>query len=208
MALSGRSSSYEEYLRRSVIMQWNACGLRGRLSDLRQRLFKYRFPFVLICEPNITSSFRLSGYLQLWSRQDISTSKVLLFVRRDIVYARHNITDHASNEYICVSVKHKQRVFSIIGGYIPPKARFDCRYLSSVIQSCPGPHILIGDFNAHHPLWGSVTTSKRGEQLTTFLHDEGLATIIDGSPTFLRGPTYSSSLDLAFVSRSILPSAT
>lgn len=71
---------------------------------------------------------------------------------------------------------------------------------------CPGPRIIMGD-NAHHPLWGSVTMNKLGEELANFMHNEGLATIND-SPTFVRGPTYSSSLDLAFVSRSLLHSTT
>ncbi|KAK8778230.1 hypothetical protein V5799_020429 [Amblyomma americanum] len=37
------------HLRRSVVMQWNAWGLRGHLSDFGQRVHKYRFPVRVIC---------------------------------------------------------------------------------------------------------------------------------------------------------------
>lgn len=74
---------------RSVVMQWNARGLRGRLSDFRQRAQKYRFPVIVICEQNTPSAFRLSGYVLLWSREADETSKVLVCIRRDISHYRH-----------------------------------------------------------------------------------------------------------------------
>lgn len=188
-------------------MQWNARGLRGRLSDFRQRVFKYQFPVIVICEPNMDSSFRISGYVQIWSRNDQTSSKVLVCVRHDLVYFRHDVPSHTTNDYVCLTIKHRWRTFSVIGGYIHPRARIDCSHLMSVLQASQGPHIVIGDFNAHHPLWGSTMTNTRGKTLADFMCSQGLYVLNDGSPTFIRGTTYSSCLDLTFVSRSLLSSA-
>ncbi|KAH9370727.1 hypothetical protein HPB48_013966 [Haemaphysalis longicornis] len=59
---------------------------------------------------------------------------------------------------------HKRRVISVIGAYIPPRADVDFTYLSSVVHTCSGPHIA-GDFKAHHPVWGSAATNKKGNDL-------------------------------------------
>ncbi|KAH9376695.1 hypothetical protein HPB48_019183 [Haemaphysalis longicornis] len=118
---------------------------------------------------------------------------------------RHALSAHASNGYICVTLTHKRQVISVIGAYIPPRADVDCTYLSSVVHTCPGPHIIVGDFNAPHPLWGSAATNKEGNDMADFIHDESFVSINDGSPTFC-GPR--SCLDLAIVSRTLSPSET
>lgn len=198
----------EERIRHSVIFQWNARGLQGRLGDFRQRVFKYRFPIIVICEPNLDSPFRLSGYEQFLSDTKGSLSKVLLCIRRDLTYTHHQVPVHNSNEYVSVSVKHKRRTFTVVGGYVPPRGRFDSLHLETIIDGSPGPHIITGDFNAHHHLWGSNRVDCRGRRLADFIHNRDFVTLNDGSPTFIRGVTYSSCLDLALVPRRFSPSVT
>ena len=147
---------FEERMRQSLVMQWNARGLRGRLTDFRQWVFKYQFPVIVVCEPNMDSTFRISGYIQMWSRSDQRTSKVLVCIRRDLTYVRHDIVPHTNNDYVSLTITHKRRTFSVIGGYIHPSAKIDCSHMKTVLQAAQSPHIVIGDFNAHHPLWGAL----------------------------------------------------
>lgn len=45
--------------------------------------------------------------------------------------------------------------------------------------------MIVGDFNAHHPLWGSNKTDKRGKDLEEIILDLNLAILNDGAPTFV-----------------------
>lgn len=49
--------------------------------------------------------------------------------------------------------------------YIPPPPLniFDKNAFQNLIQQLPKPYILLGDFNAHHMLWGSNCNDTRGK---------------------------------------------
>lgn len=111
---------------------------------------------------------------------------------------------HDTNEYACITVKSKSRKFTLISAYIQPTATFDTERLERVIQNTPSPHILCGDFNAHHELWGGIRNDKRGNTISELISKLNLALLNDGRPTFYRGTTVSSALDLSFVSSSFL----
>ncbi|KAH9371730.1 hypothetical protein HPB48_021690 [Haemaphysalis longicornis] len=75
-----------------------------------------------------------------------------------------------------------------------------------IIDDCPVPHIIVGDFNAHHEIWGSIVNTTRGRRLANFIQTHDLDILNDGSPTFFQGATYSSCLDLALISRRLVQS--
>ncbi|KAH9366827.1 hypothetical protein HPB48_021322 [Haemaphysalis longicornis] len=154
MALTSQQPTLQKRICQSFIFQWNARGLKGRLDDFKQRVLKYHFPIIVICEPYITS-FRLSGYEQFSSDASGSSSKVLVCIRRDLTYIRHQVPAHSSNQFVAVTVQCKTNTFSVIAGYVSPRARFDDNHLDTIIDGCPVPHIIVGDFNAHHEIWGN-----------------------------------------------------
>ena len=47
--------------------------------------------------------------------------------------------------------------------YIPPSVDVSLSDLGRLIQQLLAPFILIGDFNAHSPLWGDVKQDFRGQ---------------------------------------------
>ena len=47
------------------------------------------------------------------------------------------------------------KTISICNVYLPPNRPIDKYDLVSLINQLPRPAILLGDFNAHNPLWGS-----------------------------------------------------
>lgn len=56
----------------------------------------------------------------------------------------------------------------------------------------PGEKLIMGDFNAKSPLWGSPTGDKRGEYFSEWLSTLNLNVLNDGiRPTFIRGQTKS-----------------
>ena len=54
--------------------------------------------------------------------------------------------------------------------YIPPQDPIN-KELNNLINQLPKPYILMGDFNSHNILWGSRTTSKRGQTLEKMINN-------------------------------------
>lgn len=194
--------SFLKEVKEAFVFQWNARGLKSRISDFRPFVFKNKFPIIVICEPNIESAIRLSGYEAFMSGTCSDRSKVIVYVRCDFTYVLHPVAPDDENQYVCLTVKCKNVKLTLVGAYISPSRRFNNARLSAILKATPGPWIITGDFNAHHPLWGSLKMDSRGRRVLSFASNHELCCLNDGSPTFLRGLTYSSCLDLTFVSRS------
>lgn len=205
--MSKDGSVIEDQIQRATIFQWNARGLKTRLSDFRQFIQKYRFPILAICESKLCTDFRLSGYEVFHSARTSGPARVMVAVRKELTYVSYDVQQHPDNEYVCVTVQHGKCKFSVIAAYIPPGARFEEKRLEDLLNNCPPPHIMTGDFNAHHPVWGSLHMNTRGRCLADLAAAHHLSVLNDGSPTYLRGTTCSSCLDVTFVTNTILSSA-
>lgn len=155
-----------------------------------------------ISEANIGdgANFKISGYSFITSKRLSGGSRSLLGIRKDLTYAEYDVTPHDTNEYVCAIVKSKSRHFTVISTYIQTATPFDSQRLEHIVQNTPSPHILCGDFNAHHEVWGSTHNDKRGRQINDVAERLNLVLLNDGTPTFYRGETVSSVLDLTFVS--------
>lgn len=148
------SLPFHKEVKKASLLQWNARGLKSRISDFRQFVFENRFPILVICEPNIQNVIRISGYEAFMSSTCGDVSKVIVYIRCELTYVLHPVPPHDNNQYICLIVKTKELTFTLVAAYIAPSSRFDCKRLHDVLSATPGPTILTGDFNAHHPLWG------------------------------------------------------
>lgn len=131
----------------------------------------------------------------------------MIAVRKELTYVSYDVQHHPDNEYVCVTIQHGKCKVSVIAAYIPPGVRFEEKRLEDILNNCPPPHILTGDFNAHHPVWGSLHMNTRGRRLADLAAAHHLSVLNDGSPTYLRGTTCSSCLDVTFMTNTILSSA-
>ncbi|KAH7939471.1 hypothetical protein HPB52_012777 [Rhipicephalus sanguineus] len=171
-----------------------------------QFVYKHRFPVIAISESRVRTGIRLSGYTITVSSTGMDTSRVLLAVRNDLTFNVHHISADASNKYAAVTVKWDTLAFTVIAAYIPPRATFDVDRLQDIIDGTPGPHILTGDFNAHHPAWGGRKTSVRGRRLFDIAHRNNLAILNDGQPTFFKNDRCSA-LDVTMISAHLMSTA-
>ena len=104
---------------------------------------------------------------------------------------------------VAVEVILNGKKINIVSLYIPPgEDNFSISDVRSLFVEvlAHGPFVLLGDLNAHHPLWGSSHESGRGTEIDALLTDFNLVCLNDGSPTYLSS-TYRtfSSIDLAIV---------
>ena len=95
-------------------------------------------------------------------------------------------------------------VFTICSIYAPPSKCIDIRELQHLSSQIQGPVMLLGDFNAHNPLWGSDNLTPKGRVIETFTTQNDLCLFNDGSYTFLHSGNGSySAIDLSFSSPDI-----
>lgn len=154
------------------------------MSDFRQFVFKYHFPVIAISESRVGPNVRISGYELFHSQRGTGLSRVLLGIRKDLTYVEHTLSPNDTNEYIAVTIRKGGICFTVITGYIPPRATFDAQRLADILWQTPSPHLLTGDFNAHHSLWGSTKNNARGKALFEIMLNYDLVILNDGSPTF------------------------
>ena len=89
--------------------------------------------------------------------------------------------------------------------YVPPKSILSVHKLHNLIEQLPAPFILLGDFNAHNPLWGSDSLSNKGKVLEEFMSQEDLCFFNDGSATYLHpGNGAYSAIDLTVTDGALL----
>ena len=69
--------------------------------------------------------------------------------------------------------------------YIPPSVDVSLSDLERLIQQLPTPFVLVGDFNAHSPLWGDVRQDSWGQMVEKLLDDYyNLCLLNTGEPTY------------------------
>jgi len=45
--------------------------------------------------------------------------------------------------------------------YFPPSAKWSINDITDLVEQLPSPVLLLGDFNAHKPLWGSNKIDRK-----------------------------------------------
>ncbi|GFX00970.1 putative RNA-directed DNA polymerase from transposon X-element [Trichonephila clavipes] len=78
--------------------------------------------------------------------------------------------------------------------------------LNNLVDQLPAHFVILGDFNGHSTLRGSVKTNNRSRQIEQVLSDHCLCLLNHEEPTYFHEPTRSfHTLDLAICSPSLLP---
>ncbi|GFV39560.1 putative RNA-directed DNA polymerase from transposon X-element [Trichonephila clavipes] len=101
---------------------------------------------------------------------------------------------------------HSTSLITVCCLYLPPNTVIHQHDLNNLVDQLPALFIILGDFNAHSILWGSVKTNPRGRQIKQVLSDHCLCLLNHEEPTYFHEPTRSfHTLDLAICSPSLLP---
>ncbi|GFT42958.1 putative RNA-directed DNA polymerase from transposon X-element [Trichonephila clavipes] len=112
---------------------------------------------------------------------------------------------HTSLQAVAVRI-HSTSLFTVCCLYLPPNVVIRQQDLNDLVDQLPAPFVILGDFNGHSTLWGSVKTNHRGRQIEQVLSDHCLCLLNHEEPTHFHEPTRSfHTLDLAICSPSLLP---
>ena len=184
------------------IFQWNMRGLEANREQL-QLLVKQFSPAVLCLQECLSSTVSFSPY-QLVSSLDKSEHRrgVSLLCHPSVLASPVSLDTPLEAVAARVSLEKTVTVCCL---YLSPSYSIDKRALTALIEQLPRPFLLLGDFNAHSPLWGSDSTSARGLMIEELLDECNLSLFNDGSPTHYTSFSGNfSHLDLSICDPSLL----
>ncbi|GFV11593.1 putative RNA-directed DNA polymerase from transposon X-element [Trichonephila clavipes] len=142
------------------------------------------------CVRKDTEGSSVSGGVCIFTSLDVPSSALLL---------------HTSLQAVAVRI-HSTSLITVCCLYLPPNDVIHQQDLNNLVDQSPASFVILGDFNGHSTLWGSVKTNLRGRQIEQVLSDHCLCLLNHDEPTYFHEPTRSfHTLDLAICSPSLFP---
>lgn len=190
-----------------ALLQWNCRGCIHHSCELKMILAKYT-PFCVCLQethfrPN--QPYSLKGY-QIFRKDVIPDRRaqggVAIFMRQEV----HCINIPLNTALQAVAVRISVPFIVTVCNLYLPEFNWQLRDLEDLILQLPSPFLLLGDFNAHSPLWGPDSLDTRGRLIEQFLDNSGSALLNTGAVTRFnaRSNTFSA-IDLTIVSPQLAP---
>ena len=187
----------------NVIIQWNCRGLRANIDELNILIQLYNPAAICLQEiklNNNNTSINFKNYNCYYNINNCNNNQggVMICTRIDLPHSLANA--HPNLQAITCRISLHQTIL-ISSLYLPPNAPIDTLELENFMSQGQTPHIVLGDFNAHSPLWGSTHLSIRGKIVEDIIQKDDMYILNKKQPTYLHPGTGSfSAIDLALCS--------
>ena len=183
-------------------LQWNINGINSHYEDLKLLVHDHK-PKIVALQETLQSSFSFAGYNIYHKKENANARGISLMIENCLVSSE--VVLQTNLEAIAARVTVCKKAYTFCNLYLSPSKAYSKASIENVLDQLPRPFVLMGDFNAHHPLWGSTSSSPRGDDLVDIFSLRNLCVINDGSNTFLRDySNYTSCLDLTVVDPAIV----
>ena len=73
-----------------------------------------------------------------------------------------------------------KKTLTVCNLYLPPSLDVNFSDLEHLVKQLPAPFVIVGDFNAHSPLWGDVRQDSRAQVVGKLLNDYNLCLLNTG----------------------------
>ena len=188
------------------ILQWNCNGIKSKNNELISFIDEHQIKVVVIQETklsvNSTPPVIPNFTLVRKDRRD-NGGGVAIFVHRSILFAQApDLPGDGHTESNGIKIGD----IKIRNIYIPPVTScapgFEPNF--QAILSEPDS-LILGDFNAHNPLWYSNIQDARGEKLAEEIAESNFGVLNENVPTRLPSNGQPTSPDISLASTSLLP---
>ena len=202
-----RSPESEKQL---MIIQLNCNGIKNKLVELKVLTYNTKPDILCLCEtftkPNYEPKFM--GYNSHWSHRQGHKGGLGILIRRDLSFKIRTLIpfNNPKLEIQCIQLFSSGEPIDIVNIYNPQKSITE-EELHHYAAQLSDHSILIGDFNAHSPIWdqrGRSNTS--GSSIEQFITNSNFHLLNDcNTPTYLdHRHNTSSCLDLCIVSTPLM----
>src|SRR6266516_5737769 len=190
------------------ILQWNCRGLKANLPELD--LLLQTFSPAAICLQETFQSKNKPINLRKYSHFYKNHLKndgtpgggVSIFIKRNIPHSQILLNTPLQAMAVKISLHRPITLCSI---YLSPNTNIDTADLDAVVSQLPSPILLLGDFNAHSPLWGCNALDDRGKICEDLINRHNLCILNSKTPTHLHSATGSrTAIDLSICDHSLM----
>ena len=169
-------------------MQWNCRGARINLAEM-QILMQHYQPSIICLQETYITDINHSVNRDYYNNHKIAINTngrrqggVSILVRTNIPHS--SLTLATTIQAVAVRVT-LHRIITICSIYLPPNTAINIQELDDLLNQLPLPVILMGDFNAHSPLWGCKDLNSRGRVIEDFINNNNLCLLNEGISTYL-----------------------
>ena len=192
-------------------LQWNVRGVSSNWEELSTLINEHCPDVIALQETKSNSDFKLKGFDCYHTKinPNPSVGGVSLLVNCSLVSSEVNLQTDLEAKAVKISIGNK--TYTVCSVYLSPSENYTKTSIENLLDQLPRPAILMGDFNAHNPLWGSASRDTRGKDLEEIFDLLNLCVLNDGTHTRLdsrvirgRVNNTTSALDLTVVDPSVV----
>ena len=132
-----------------------------------------------------------------------ATGGVALLISND--FPQNPIPLNTNIQVIAIQI-HIHQLITVCSIYLPPNDILQQSDLNNFVMQLSSPFLLLGDFNAHSPLWRSPNINSRGQIIEDFITNNCLCIFNNGENTHFHEPSNTfHAIDLVISSPILLP---
>ena len=192
------------------ILQWNVRGLRARAEELKVLLRDHDPGILCLQETKLGDGmFNLGLNYSLYRSAppagDRAKGGAAVAVHKRLQHSAIALNTNLQAVAVRVTLEKEITICSI---YLPPDFNYSVADVQFLINQLPGPFFLLGDFNAHNPLWDNrvgVISDNKGQVIEDLVDNNTITILNDGSSTYHNiHLNVSTAIDLSICSSSIM----
>lgn len=185
------------------ILQYNIRGLANNRTDIDILNHLYKPTLFCLQETHIKENNppQFHNFNIIHNHNPKATQGVAFLVKKESKYTQIPLTTNFQAIAIKINIPHTVHICNI---YIHPSDKINEIEFQNLIDQLPQPRIILGDFNAHNPLWKSITKNPRGTAIENLINNNNLICINREGHTYHHPSTGTASIiDLTICNPSI-----
>ncbi|KAL4098943.1 hypothetical protein QTP88_023450 [Uroleucon formosanum] len=178
---------------------WNCRSLRARHNDFSFVLAENKCQCALLSETWLLPNSRISIPKYHVFRQDRHDGygRVAIVTHQSINSKRFSLNDNIrhmlelhSIDIIGIEITINDKTLDLWSIYTPPSSNPFSETFNNIFSLMNQSSLIGGDFNGHHPVWGSSISDFRGNLIHSDILDYGLCVLNNGEATRINRPSY------------------
>jgi len=184
----------------SIFIQWNVQGVNTSKQDIIKLVDETNPTIIAVQETFLANDYvaKIAGYNCICKQGHYNRryhGGVALYIHVSCPY--NELTVNSTLQVVAATVNvDRRKTVTIASIYIPGATQVTEADLTNIIFQLPRPYILMGDFNAHHTMWGNSSTDRRGRLIENFMRNQQLNIMNSTEQTHVSG----TAIDLTIVS--------
>lgn len=191
------------------VLQWNINGYntRYRMGELQRLIAVYNPICICIQHIGVTPISPPKNYsLAVTSPLSPSHLRTAILVHYKHAYTPFTLSPNPFQTTAVIISLPNLPPLTVCSSYNQPSCKYDTSDITSIMHQLTTPYLILGDFNAHSPIWGGTHSDLHGGRIEKILEQTSLCCLNTDLPTY-RSTIHNtfSAIDLSFASDDVAP---